>query len=398
VTYLLYGSVRPLGDGYRVVARLIRGSDGLQRWSRMFEFGQSSADMENTALQIALHAYHYIDVDVQLAESRSLTSNDEAFGYYEQAFRLYQSLDTEKTLAFAQQVSDINDKAIELDPEFAPPYHLRYKTVGVGLDPAARVQAKRRAIDRYLELSPDDAIGYSDLGEHLLNQLDLAAADASLRRARSIEPDFFVPYVLSARVAMRRGRAVEAAALLRRALDLDGTQPVGHWYYALVLLELKDYDGADRHFDLVMRLNPRTPRLEGLGGQYLEALVARMNVSKARGRHDEFMARFEHAWAEFGATAPAAFADHLPSAGRSADLRKLMAEWDAGTRQTNPFERFRAHCALREHDDALAWLSRAVDTRQAYVTLRFHNFWTEIRHRPEYASILAQLNAQEISH
>ena len=76
----------------------------------------------------------------------------------------------------------------------------------------------RRHFRRAVELDPDHAASWYDLGELLLVDGDLDAADAAFERAAALRPDHWAGPFRLAEVAARRGDPVRFEAQLRQAL------------------------------------------------------------------------------------------------------------------------------------------------------------------------------------
>lgn len=380
VSYVVEGSVRPGGDGDRVTVQLTRGSDGLHLWSQTFDFARDDTDMEAVTSRVALNAFLYVENDVDIAQARTETTNDEAFAHWEKVFRFDPSGDDAGTRAGqAQQLINL-DKAIELDPGFPEPYIERAGRV------TDRAEA-RRMIDRYLTLRPDSARGHFRRGMAQLEDGDLAAAEQSFVHARELQPEFPAPYSGFGRLAMRRGNAQEAADYFKQATVNDATKP-SHQFYGQALFALGQFDEADHQFELALRVNPND----------VTAIIYRVVVAHLRGRDDEANARFDGAWAKYGKTNPEWFIWPWALLGHEKELRNLMKEWDAGTRPANAGSRFDAYNALGEYDTAIDWLLRAIDEGTAPPYVRVGSPVSEIHKHPRWPEVLAKLDAKEISH
>ena len=67
VAYLLEGSIRQQGDGFRISTQLIRAEDGFHVWSKPYErsFAEGFDVQTSVATNIAFSAWHKLDLDVQ---------------------------------------------------------------------------------------------------------------------------------------------------------------------------------------------------------------------------------------------------------------------------------------------------------------------------------------------
>jgi serine/threonine protein kinase/TolB-like protein/Tfp pilus assembly protein PilF len=392
VSYVLEGGMRPSADGIRITAQLIRGSDGRPLLSRTFDLDRDAADLDGVASQLAVQAYLYADNDVRIAEARRQTTNDRAFAYWEQTFRLDPSGEEADTHRVGEDQALINiDKAIALDPDFAEPYRARAFIVSGGLNGRLNreetLREARKWIGRYLELKPDGLDGLTFLGNLQMAERDFAAAEKTYQRVREIDPQYPWTYTVLGELATRRGRLEEAADYFKQATLNDRARP-SHWFYGINLLALGRFDEAAREFDIALHINPND----------VESMVARAVTAYLLGHTDEARTRFDVAWARYGRTSPNDFVSLFARVGREQELRNLMKEWDAGTRPTSAGLRFLAHESLGETDVAIDWLLRSIDEHSEPAYLRAGGFWPEIRAHPRYREVLAKLDASEVSH
>ena len=401
VSYALVGSVRAFGDGYRATAQLVRAGDETQLWSQSFDFGRAAGEMEDTARLIGLFAAGRLGTDVMLAAERRLATNDEAFDDYAQAvlsFREFLTGGVNNDPGWTAHALASVDRAIELDPSFAPAYQMRALILANGnpgqLDRQQLAREARRSVDRYIELAPDDPGGYLLRGLIQLRfELDLAGAEASLLHARRLYANSQAEYEQQANLAMLRGDEDAAISNFKHEFEIDASVGGDHVTYGYMLLGRRDFAEADREFDTAQKLWPR-------GSERLPATVGQIWAASLQGRQDEAKARFDAAWSAFGHSVPEAFVLVLPAVGREQELRDLMKQWDAGARQASAFTRFNAHYALGEYDEAMKWLMSAIDERDftARLFVRLPSAYPEIRNHPALPEVLAHLDAVEVSH
>lgn len=401
VSYLLNGSVRPLPQGHRVSVQLIRGRDGELAWSQTYDLGRSIGQPDDTAQLIANGASANLDLDWSLALGRTATTSEAAFEYFASARRLEATMRARGTdlVKFGAPIIADLDKAIDLDPDFAPAHlvrgiaHVNRVGSGGGIDEATAMRDASLSIQRYVELRPDAAQGYA--AQALMQQIDrdYAAAEKSLRRAHELDPNLCFPYEQLAMLAMRRGREADASHNWQQAIELCPMVSLYHHHYGVMLYTEGNFDQADREFDTATRLAPK-------GVQRAAPTLYRILISLRRGNEAEAQARFEKAWLEFGQSTPEAFIVVLPRVGHEETLRKMMATWDEAQRPVPAWSRFMAFYGLREYDEALDWLGRALDENSfdAYLRVRLKAGFSEISQLPEYRKILAHVDELEVSH
>jgi serine/threonine protein kinase/TolB-like protein len=394
VSYVLEGSLRPTSNAIRVTVQLIRGRDDVHLLSRPLDIADS-ADVSDVAREIEAFVTRYVENDADIARARTETTNDEAFGYYEKVARLDPSGEEADTNRVGREQALIYlDKAIALDPEFAEPYWERLLVltdsfVGEAAADAVTGAEIRRLLNRYLELRPDSAMGWTHFGNWQLSDGDLAAAEKSYRRARELNPDFPWPLSQLGHIAVRRGRLDEAADYLKQS-TLDHRARPSHRYYGLVLLNLKRFDEAERELDIALRVDPTD----------VEMMVWRVVCAYLSGAEAEAKTRFDAAWAKYEATDRYWFVGVMPIGDREQELREWMKQWDDGTAPANAAQRFWAHYSLGEDDQAIEWLIQSFDDGSAKFVefIRAGAVLERLRVHPRFAEVLAKLDASEVTH
>jgi len=221
VRYLLQGSIRRENDFVRVTARLI-DEDGFQVWSEQFDRQLESifAIQTEIASNVANQIIHEIVPLKDLPAGRT-TSNMEAYDNYLVA-RAFLDARTEN---WRSQAIDGFQKAIELDPGFAPPYAslAMATTVMRGLGP---IWEEGRALaEKAIELDNDLAEGHAALGLMLMVEGKLQEAILSLRRALELNSSLGFTYNILAGTLDRIGQAEEAMEVRKKGMAVDPLNP-----------------------------------------------------------------------------------------------------------------------------------------------------------------------------
>ncbi|MDX1498311.1 MAG: winged helix-turn-helix domain-containing protein [Woeseiaceae bacterium] len=328
--YVLEGSVRRQGGGYRVVAQLIDASDSTHVWSRAFEVG--AYDLPSVHEQISREVWRRIapDTDVALEPTvRPGFAADEAMllaRHYERSLREAAEVDPDMLTLAIQRYRD----AAAARPD-SPAAHAGLARVllfagdhagaGAEIAIAASLDSRRSDVQdvlgRYLWLTGEpgagdawreaialnpnnaDAIGsygywlwvqgrIAEAGPHLYRARDLDRGSLSRyadlgnflgNEARIEEVDAVIDEILerfdsaeSYRVVARLldliGRVDESIAWLVRARDKDPRNPVYDWALAELFVDIADHETA-------LRLDPEpSPGLLLKMGRYEEFIDA----------------------------------------------------------------------------------------------------------------------------
>jgi len=168
VNHILEGSVRKAGDKVRITAQLIQVDNGFHLWSESYDRELTDVfaiqDEIANAILVQLKAQLVGEQEPVVAATRT---NSEAYDLYLLAKqRMY-----ERSRLPLEAAADMLDKAIALDPEYAPAYAQRgivallLSEDQYGLLPVTQSQSQSKLyIDQALRLDPELAEGWAALG------------------------------------------------------------------------------------------------------------------------------------------------------------------------------------------------------------------------------------------
>jgi len=126
VAHIVEGSVRRDGDRLRVTAQLIRAEDGFHLWSENYD--GNSADTFGVQTSIAEKIALALDVVMDEKQRAQMLEtgvrNPEAFVAFQKGVELFDQAHGSETMLESLQEANIwFDKALQLEPDFADPYH-----------------------------------------------------------------------------------------------------------------------------------------------------------------------------------------------------------------------------------------------------------------------------------
>ena len=277
VDAVLEGAVRRSGDKLRVTVQLVDVATGYQRWSHRFDGTLDDVfaieDQISSRVAIALRG---ILTGRERDAIRRPGTTAEAYGYFLRARQMIHSVSP----ASYQAVVEMLERAIEVDPTYAPAYaglaemHCRYYEWADGGD-AARLAADR-ASRRALELAPQLAESHVARGQVLKVFDRYDEAELAYQEAVRINPSSFDAYHLHARMCFQRGKMEEAVELFRRAAALR----VEDFQCALLLAQTLRVLGREeeartarregiRRAERHLELEPNDPRALSVGAAEL---------------------------------------------------------------------------------------------------------------------------------
>jgi TolB-like protein/Tfp pilus assembly protein PilF len=263
VAHILEGSVRKAGNKVRITAQLIRVDNGFHLWSESFDRELDDVfaiqdEISNAILQ-QLKA-HLVGDTPQLVEATR--TNSEAFDLYLLAKqRMY-----ERSQLALESASELLDKAIAIDPEYAPAYAQRgiaelLLSEGVGSYgniPQNQALANGKLyLDKALQLDPELAEGWAGMGLYYNNQPVITDQGIKpLRKALTINPNLIDASNWLAISLMTLGRPAEAREVMEAMVERDPLYRPGVRNMVNSLSWFGEYDGAEA---FIARIEPLIP-------------------------------------------------------------------------------------------------------------------------------------------
>ena len=174
------------------------------------------------------------------------------------------------------------ERAIELDPKFAQPYH----GLGIVYDKLTRYEEAIAAYERAIELGlSEHAYPHSGLGDVYYDLTRYEEAIAAYERAKELDPKDAAPNNGLGNVYLALMRYEESIAAFERAIELDPTLANPHSGLGNVYFNLSRYEESIAAYGRAIELDPTSayPYI-GLG-----------NIYSALRRYEESIAAFERA-------------------------------------------------------------------------------------------------------
>lgn len=392
VDALVEGSVLRSGDRLRVTAQLIQVDPERHVWAESFD--REMTDVLYLTSEVAQAVARQVRIalspseQAQLARARRV--NARAYEFYALGRHHW----TLRTLEGYRQAINTFEKALDLDPEYAPAYAAladSYKLLGEqgGLPPdTARSQADA-AIRKALRLDPDLAEAHTSRAEWtFFYEWNWAEAERSFQRAIELKPGYATAHQLYGRCLAFLGRFDQALAELERARQLDPLSIILHAYTGQVHLFAREYDRAAERLAFAAQLNPNHALVRhNLGelflaqGRYADAVeeLTRSNALSTQ-PSTHYLAILAAAYAR---------------GGRVADARVILKELALQSKQdlVSPFDLAVVHTALGERDQALTWLERGFEKRDGWmVELKAWPWFDSLAGDPRFEAVLRGMN------
>jgi TolB-like protein len=232
VETILEGSVRRSGDTVRVVAQLIKASDGTHLWSEKYD--RTLSDIFVVQDEIAGHIVKALLPKLGAAEQPVFASGAGGISpdLYER-FLLARRGFYDGTLESAKQAHQEFRAIAEAAPDYAPVRAWLARTWlavqqarGGDVPPGVARPAAQQEIDRALALDPNEAMAYLVQGQLWRQKDDQVQALAAFDHALALNPALVDAHVARQNILVEMGRAPEALKALETARAIDPLHPV----------------------------------------------------------------------------------------------------------------------------------------------------------------------------
>jgi TolB-like protein/Flp pilus assembly protein TadD len=256
---ILEGSIRKAGNRVRITAQLIQAERDKHLWSQRYD--RDLTDVFAIQGDIAEQVADALKVQLLSKERQSIekkaTTSPEAYTLYLKG-RYYWN---ERTDTSVRKAIKYFEEAVKADPNFALAYSgladaylilADYSWMDLG---EAGERAMRYAT-RALEIDDALAEAHASLGLALINSWDFSSAERELKRAIELRPNYAAAYHWYGILLSHWKKHEDAAAMIRRAKDLDPFSRVLDANLGSSLYYLRKYNQAIEQLDKVIESNP----------------------------------------------------------------------------------------------------------------------------------------------
>jgi TolB-like protein/DNA-binding winged helix-turn-helix (wHTH) protein/Tfp pilus assembly protein PilF len=389
VNYVVEGSLRRSGHRLRITAQLIRTDEQSHLWGGNYDRTVS----DYLTLQAEVSQEIARQVQVQLtpsAEARLVGSRPviaEAYELYLKSRWLWHQFTTE---AF-QECADNLEKAVRLDPSYAPAFATLagcYTWIGYvnALPPRLAYERARAAAGEALRLDESLADAHVSMGYVRLNyDWDFPAAERDFRKAIELNPDSpEAHYAYGVYLWKIRGQMGEAVREFRRALELDPFSKFLEVELAWSLRAAGESDEAEERFRGVVALDPSYGEAHvGMGilhmdqGKVREAVIELEKAVALPGGKDRALGSLGAAYAAAG--------EALKAREAHAELKRRVERGSAW-----PSSVALLSLALEDDEEALRWLELGYRQRSsAMICLR--DEFQRLRNDPRFQDLLHRM-------
>jgi TolB-like protein len=276
VEHILEGSVRKSGAKVRITAQLIQVDDGFHLWSETYD-----RELDDVfAIQDEIATAILIQLKAQLLDGEQIVIstpevNSEAYDYYLLARqRIY-----ERSRPALEAAADLLDKAIAIDPDYAPAYAQRGITAlllsvdSYGTLPEEQSQTQAKLyLDQALRLDPQQPEALAGLGLYYNNIPGKTTESIeTLEKALAINPSLINASNWLQVAYGDAGRLVETMKILEQMVERDPLYRPGIHNLHGFHIGRMELDKAQATIDRIRPFMPNDPLVYTLEAQMLYA-------------------------------------------------------------------------------------------------------------------------------
>ena len=390
VRFVTAGSVRRIGDSFRVVAQFIDADSGVYLWSETYDRRlEHAADIQREISEAII-------ATLQLRLGGAGQPARVSRAYNPEAYQLYlrgRGQWNRRTEAGIRDALESFRSAAALDPTFAAAYAGMADACTLlaeyGLEQPSKIMptAKASALQA-LAIDPSLGEAHSSLGLLVgLYEWNWTAAEAHFRRALDLNPGYATAHHwLACDFLPIFGRFEESLREIEIALALDPLSLIIAEGKAFLCLLQRRYAEAEEQLRALLKSNPTFYKAStSLGRVYIQM-----------GRYSDAIKMLERGRSLEGdlPTILGALGQAYGLSGQVNRAREILAQLEIiRSRQYAPVTCLAlTHLGLGQHDEAISWLHKGMDNKEASVVLiGVHPAYDDLRNRPGFGGLLKRL-------
>jgi len=355
--YLVEGVIHEQGVNWHFTFTVVNVRDEVQVWSQRFDRDRSTLPYLQTELARAIAQQIRLRLSARQDQAlvRRQARNPQAYEHYLRGRDLWAKTSRDALLAAIEEYK----QAIALDPKYALAYAGladAYSVLPITSDvPSGAVAGLAREAATHA-VSADGLLAeaHAALGwQEFWFGWDWLAAEASLRRATALDPNYASAHRWLGHVLSNARRHSEALTEMERARELDPFSPTMYMVSAQTAYHARDFGAAERHARQSIALD----RNFWAGHvQLAQALAGQRRLEEALAAATESYRLAPNAKGLWRAYV-------LGLMGRRAEAQKLLRDFEQKTPLVAPYEIAVANAGLNDANGVFAALEKAYAVR-----------------------------------
>jgi DNA-binding winged helix-turn-helix (wHTH) protein/Flp pilus assembly protein TadD len=387
-TYLVESSLRAEGDRLRITSKLIRVSDQIQIWSASYdsEPGSILALQRELSTAIAEQVRLTLSPERLRALGRRQTHNPVAYDLYLHGRHFWQQLSpptTKKAVEFFTHATDLDKSYALAWSGLADCYSSG--PVNGDAPPQLFWPRAREATARALEAQPELAEVQTSVGS-LKFWLDWEwnAAETAYRKAIALDPSYPLGHRMLGVLLSHMGRHEEAQASIRRARELDPLYVMHQSLSSQIAFAARNYPAAVQFARQAIVVDPEF----WIGQLHLAQVLNEL------GESDLALTALSHSGKLVVNSKVIALRGYIfARAGRIEEAQNVLNTLlsIAKERYVPPYAMAIVHAGLRQYEEAMQWLERCYEARDVHVIfLTIDPKWDPLRGDARFANLLGR--------
>jgi len=388
VDVVLAGDIQETESQVRVMARLIRVSDGSIIWSGQYDTPMTAIfALEDLLCEEIGHALTNLSGKEQKQLARHETSSVAAYQSYAKGMYYW----NQRTNDGYFKARDAFEQAIHEDPQFALAYvglSNAYQFLGGYAIPREEAASKGKSyLLRSLQLDPNLAEAHASLGlYHATYEWDWPNTEKEYLRALQLKPNYAqVPHWYGEFLVMQ-GKFDEGIAELKRAVAIDPFSLNFNTDLGKCLSLARRYDEAVAQFKKTLELDPN----------YSPARIWLADCYMNHRMYPEAISEF-HIYEKLDGSylAHVAGAGIYAANGQQAEVKQMLAKLLEMSKHEPVSSAYfiSVYLALRDKENTFYWMEKAfAEHSDALIGLKVSPYWDPLRSDPRFTHFLRRMN------
>ena len=392
VDAVMEGSILRSGDKLRIDVQLVQAEPERQLWADGFV--RSESDILRLQSEVAAAITRATQAATSPARMALLTARQQVDPQAYEAFlrgrELYRRFDDE----WFDSAERYLRKAIELDPNYAPPYATLAEIYSTDMRYSYADLNERATAAAARALQLDDSLAEAHAAQayvELRFRWNWAAAEREIKRALELNPNSSEAVQMYGYYLTLMGRFEEAIAAYRRAIELDPLNFLPNERLGWTLSKARRYDEAIAHLQEIARTEPHM-----FMGHYTLAFAYAY-----KHMYHEAMAHVREGQRHLGDVAQPANFDYgwvIAKSGNrqeAVDLIRAMDEYSQ-RRYLDPCYIAFTYAGLDDKDKAMEYFEKAYRARARFlIYIKVMHEVDDLRSDPRFRDLLRRLNFPE---
>lgn len=385
--YVLEGTVRRSGAQLRITAELVRIGDRSHVWANSYDgdLGDVLSLQTRVAREIASEIQLRLTPEQEARLGTPAPLNPEGYEIYLEGKFSGKGVTGPRLM----QTIERFQKAIELNPGYAPPYvglAVAYRRLASeGFAPASVYRDAQAALEKAAKLDPGMSEAWHELGwVEWRGNWNFPAAQENFHRAIELNPGNALAHSGYSLFLKGMGSFPEALNETNQAAALSPMDPYGQANLGHLLGLMLRYSEAEDHFRKALELGPNLPYVHERYGAVL----------LWEGKQQQGIAEFEKA-AELSDSQPeklAWLAYAYAVNGHDKEARSLLSRTQHIAKEQNqyfsPFPIAAVYAGLNDKENAFRWLEQAYSQHDEWlVYLRVYPEFQNLRSDPRFEDL-----------